>query len=97
MFDHILQKIRTVYWQYGNVTCAGYPLNDIDTIGKDGSINETSALSILVRGVSQIHDKRNQIHIYLRLIFTCHNVISILYVTHDEYLLNFTFSFHVDI
>lgn len=52
MFDHILQKVRTIYWQYGNVTCAGYPLNDIDTIGVDGSLNETSALSILVRGVS---------------------------------------------
>ena len=34
MFDHILQKTRTIYWQYGNVTCAGYPLDDIDTIGK---------------------------------------------------------------
>jgi hypothetical protein len=53
MFDHILQKVRTVYWQYGNVTCAGYPLDDIDTIGKDGSLNETSALSIMVRGVSR--------------------------------------------
>ena len=51
MFDHILQKTRTVYWQYGNVTCAGYPLSDIDTIGKDGSLNDTSALSIIVRGV----------------------------------------------
>ena len=52
MFDHILQIIRTIYWQYGNVTCAGYPLDDIDTIGKDGSLNENSALSIMVRGVS---------------------------------------------
>ena len=52
MFDHILQKTRTIYWQYGNVTCAGYPLDDIDTIGKDGSLNDTSALSIIVRGVS---------------------------------------------
>jgi hypothetical protein len=53
MFDHILQKTRTIYWQYGNVTCAGYPLDDIDTIGKDGSLNDTSALSIIVRGVSK--------------------------------------------
>ena len=52
MFDHILQKTRTIYWQYGNVTCAGYPLEDIDTIGKDGSLNENSAVSIIVRGVS---------------------------------------------
>ncbi|CAF1176893.1 unnamed protein product [Adineta steineri] len=56
MFDHILQKIRTVYWQYGNVTCAGYPLDDIDTIGKnDGSLNDTSALNIIVRGESAGH------------------------------------------
>lgn len=52
MFDHILQKTRTIFWQYGNVTCAGYPLDDIDTIGKDGSLNDTSALNIIVRGVS---------------------------------------------
>jgi hypothetical protein len=53
MFDHILQKTRIIYWQYGNVTCAGYPLDDIDTIGKDGSLNDTSALNIIVRGVSE--------------------------------------------
>lgn len=57
MFDHILQKTRTVYWQYGNVTCAGYPLSDIDTIGKDGSLNDTSALSIIVRGVGDRFDQ----------------------------------------
>ncbi|CAF0818866.1 unnamed protein product [Rotaria sp. Silwood1] len=55
MFDHILQKTRIVYWQYGNVTCAGYPLDDIDTIGKDGSLNDTSALNIIVRGESAGH------------------------------------------
>ncbi|UJR09976.1 hypothetical protein I4U23_014200 [Adineta vaga] len=55
MFDHILQKIRTIYWQYGNVTCAGYPLADIDTIGKDGSLSDTSALNIIVRGESAGH------------------------------------------
>lgn len=57
MFDHILHKSRTIYWQYGNVTCAGYPLDDIDTIGKDGSLNETSALSIIVRGVSDRYEE----------------------------------------
>ncbi|CAF0992320.1 unnamed protein product [Rotaria sordida] len=55
MFDHILQKTRIIYWQYGNVTCAGYPLDDIDTIGKDGSLNDTSALNIIVRGESAGH------------------------------------------
>ncbi|CAF1026088.1 unnamed protein product [Rotaria sordida] len=55
IFDHILQKTRIIYWQYGNVTCAGYPLDDIDTIGKDGSLNDTSALNIIVRGESAGH------------------------------------------
>ncbi|CAF3232742.1 unnamed protein product [Rotaria socialis] len=55
MFDHILQKTRIIYWQYGNVTCAGYPLDDIDTIGKDGSLDDTSALNIIVRGESAGH------------------------------------------
>jgi len=62
MFDHILQKTRTVYWQYGNVTCAGYPLDDIDTIGKDGSLNDTSALNIIVRGVSRMLDVTERIN-----------------------------------
>lgn len=51
MFEHILQKTRIVYWQYGHVTCAGYPLDDIDTIGKNGALNDRSALSIIIRGV----------------------------------------------
>ncbi|CAF4999885.1 unnamed protein product [Rotaria sp. Silwood1] len=55
IFDHILHKTRIIYWQYGNVTCAGYPLDDIDTIGKDGSLNDTSALNIIVRGESAGH------------------------------------------
>lgn len=54
MFDHILQKTRTIYWQYGNVTCAGYPLEVIDSIGQDGSLNDDSALNIIVRGVRKI-------------------------------------------
>jgi hypothetical protein len=64
MFDHILQKVRTIYWQYGNVTCAGYPLNDIDTIGKDGSLNDTSALSIIVRGVCIYRMNEAKLHEY---------------------------------
>ncbi len=43
--------LLSYYLNFGNVTCAGYPLDDIDTIGKDGSLNDTSALNIIVRGV----------------------------------------------
>jgi len=72
MFDHILQKTRTVYWQYGNVTCAGYPLDDIDTIGKDGSLNDTSALNIIVRGVSKMFlNEKHAKSFFIKTKFCC--------------------------
>ncbi|CAF4116038.1 unnamed protein product [Rotaria sp. Silwood2] len=55
IFDHISQKVRTIYYQYRNVICADYPLDDIDTIGKDESLNDTSSLNIIVRGESADH------------------------------------------
>lgn len=51
MYEHILEKERQVYWIYGNVTCAGYPLTHIDTISPTGEINTDSALNIIVYGV----------------------------------------------
>lgn len=52
MFEHILEITREVYWMYGDVTSAGYPLTDIDTISENGEINTNSALNLIVRGVS---------------------------------------------
>ena len=52
MYEHILEKVRSVVWIYGNVTCAGYPLKYIDTISETGEINKDSVLSLVVYGVS---------------------------------------------
>lgn len=32
MFDHILEMKRKIAWTYGEVTCAEYPLTDLDTV-----------------------------------------------------------------
>jgi len=52
MYEHILELDREVYWVYGNVTCAGYPLEFIDTISETGEINTNSAMYHVVYGVS---------------------------------------------
>ena len=56
MYEHILEKIRQVMWIYGKVTCAGYPLKDIDTISENGEINKNSVLNIVVYGVREISE-----------------------------------------
>ncbi|XP_078323529.1 transient receptor potential cation channel subfamily V member 5-like isoform X4 [Crassostrea virginica] len=55
MYEHILEKIRQVVWIYGNVTCAGYPLTDIDTIAESGEINRNSVLNLVVYGTEDGH------------------------------------------
>ena len=52
MYDHILELEREVFWIYGNVTCAAYPLQHIDTISERGEINTKSAMYHIVYGVS---------------------------------------------
>ncbi len=52
MYDHILQIEREVFWEFGDVTCAGYPLDVIDTISPEGNINKNSVLALIVYGVS---------------------------------------------
>ena len=52
MYDHIINLERQQYWEYGEVTCAGYPLKEIDTISETGEINTNSTLSLIVYGVS---------------------------------------------
>jgi hypothetical protein len=51
MYEHILAIDREVYWIYGNVTCAGYPLENIDTISDTGEIDTNSAMYQVVYGV----------------------------------------------
>jgi len=54
MFFHILNIEREIYWQIGSITCAAYPLSQIDTIDVNtGTINNNSALNLVVFGVSE--------------------------------------------
>nr|KAI8748501.1 transient receptor potential cation channel subfamily V member 5-like [Biomphalaria glabrata] len=55
MYEHILEMVREVYWLYGNVTSAGYPLSDVDTISRTGEINMDSALHLIVKGNLEGH------------------------------------------
>ncbi|GFR68752.1 transient receptor potential cation channel subfamily V member 6 [Elysia marginata] len=55
MYDHILEMVREVYWLFGNVTSAGYPLSDVDTISATGEINMNSALYLIVKEESESH------------------------------------------
>jgi transient receptor potential cation channel subfamily V member 5 len=53
MFFHIINIEREIYWQLGSITCAAYPLEQIDTIDiKTGNISKDSALNLVVFGVS---------------------------------------------
>lgn len=53
MFFHILNIEREIYWQIGSITCAAYPLSQVDTIDvTTGSISHNSALNLVVFGVS---------------------------------------------
>ncbi|XP_041477410.1 transient receptor potential cation channel subfamily V member 5-like [Lytechinus variegatus] len=47
-FESIIHLERQVSWKYGEVTCALYPLYNLDSIGVDGSVNEKSALFTIV-------------------------------------------------
>ena len=53
-----------VYWEYANVSCAGYPLQHLDTISENGKINTKSVMYNVVYGVSL----PNELHTCLRKI-----------------------------
>ncbi|XP_067208826.1 transient receptor potential cation channel subfamily V member 5 isoform X2 [Linepithema humile] len=56
MFFHILNIEREIYWQIGSITCAAYPLSQIDTIDVNtGTINNNSALNLVVFGEKDEH------------------------------------------
>ncbi|XP_050427082.1 uncharacterized protein LOC126837283 isoform X2 [Adelges cooleyi] len=56
IFFHILNIEREIYWQIGSITCAAYPLTQIDTIDNDtGLISKNSALNLVVFGESPEH------------------------------------------
>ncbi|XP_077294935.1 transient receptor potential cation channel subfamily V member nanchung [Arctopsyche grandis] len=56
MFFHILNIEREIYWQIGSITCAAYPLSQIDTIDiETGNISKDSALNLVVFGDKDEH------------------------------------------
>lgn len=56
MFFHVMNIEREIYWQLGSVTCAAYPLEQIDTIcGRTGNISKDSALNLVVFGDKDEH------------------------------------------
>ncbi|XP_067008057.2 transient receptor potential cation channel subfamily V member 5 [Anabrus simplex] len=56
MFFHILNIEREIYWQIGSITCAAYPLEQIDTIDiETGNISKDSALNLVVFGDKDEH------------------------------------------
>ncbi|XP_049958127.1 transient receptor potential cation channel subfamily V member 5 [Schistocerca serialis cubense] len=56
MFFHILNIEREIYWQIGSITCAAYPLSQIDTIDiETGNISKNSALNLVVFGEKDDH------------------------------------------
>lgn len=56
MFHHILTREREVFWQYGEVTCAAFSLNNLDTVSSElGHINEKCALNIITHEESVPH------------------------------------------
>lgn len=56
MFFHILNIEREIYWQLGSVTCAAYPLSQIDTIDVEtGKISKDSVLNLVVFGDKDEH------------------------------------------
>ncbi|ODM96433.1 Transient receptor potential cation channel subfamily V member 6 [Orchesella cincta] len=56
LFFHILNIEREIYWQIGSVTCAAYPLTQLDTIDPiTGGIQKESALNLIVFGETTMH------------------------------------------
>ncbi|KAI1728806.1 ion transport protein domain-containing protein [Ditylenchus destructor] len=56
MFERIVEVERQVYWTYGGVLCAAYPLEHLDSIEPStGKLNRNSALTIIVYGNSAEH------------------------------------------
>lgn len=53
MFYYILNKLRQVWFTYGDISTGSYPLDTIDTIAGDGSIDTTCSIYLVINGVRQ--------------------------------------------
>ncbi|CAF0724642.1 unnamed protein product [Brachionus calyciflorus] len=55
IFIFILEAIREVYWVYADISCAAYPLKNVDTISQDGSIDSKSVLYLILEKNTEEH------------------------------------------
>ncbi len=57
IFFYISEIVRFKFYVYANIECAGYQVENIDTIAADGSIDRNSALHLAVYGDTDDHLK----------------------------------------
>lgn len=46
-----MDRLRTIYWVYADISCAAYPLTNLDTISENGTTDSNSALYAIVNSV----------------------------------------------
>ena len=51
MFFYITNKLKRVWYTYADISTGSYPLETVDTIAPDGSIDTTCAIYLVVNGV----------------------------------------------
>ena len=51
IFQYILERKKKVMFTYADISCGTYPLDTIDTIASDGSINTNSAIYLIANEV----------------------------------------------
>ncbi|KAK4879350.1 hypothetical protein RN001_007496 [Aquatica leii] len=90
MFYHILKLEREIYWQIGSITCAAYPLSQIDTIDMEtGHINRQSVLNLVVFG-----DKDEHLELMDEVVIDLLNAKWNTFVKNKFYSQFFTFTFY---
>lgn len=52
IFFYILEVTRIKNWVYADVSCAAYPLDQLDTITESGTVNTKSCLYIILKKVN---------------------------------------------
>ena len=67
MLDHF----REIYYLYADVSCAAYPMTNIDTIMDDGRIDRKSALHYAVYGVTNKYNYSYEANFVSNLKINC--------------------------
>lgn len=65
MFQFILEKLRHVWFTYADISYGSYPLETIDTISNNGSIDTTCALHLIINGVSKFSNILEYLNYFL--------------------------------